>query len=176
MRKKSFFAVLVAGIVLSGVLLNALFFHPKESLRFMLSDKVEGKFLWGYMDEAGHKVIPPRFISAYNFSDGLAAVQTDSGWGFIDISGNFVIQPQFKGAYLFQEGLADVSLDGRTWGYVDGKGKFIIEPEFESTYPFHNGLAEVRVGNKSGLINKKGEFEVRPNTQDCFGQIMVWLP
>ena len=116
MNKKSVF--IIASIVLLGALLYILIPQPSIDL-FRICEKVEGNYLWGFIDKTGRNVIPPQFLDVYQFSDGLAAVRTDSGWGFINTSGNFVIQPQLKSASWFREGLADVSFDGHTWGYVE---------------------------------------------------------
>jgi hypothetical protein len=47
---------------------------------------------WGFVDQTGKLVIPPRFLNAGNFSEELAAVEVCSGWGYIDRSGKFVWQ------------------------------------------------------------------------------------
>lgn len=56
--------------------------------------------LWGYFDMDARPAISPRYITAYPFSQGLAAVRVDTGerghlFGFIDGSGRMAIAPQF---------------------------------------------------------------------------------
>jgi hypothetical protein len=51
---------------------------------------------FGFIDQSGRTVIEPRFNYARCFSEGLAAVRTDTGWGFVDKSGGFAIQPKYS--------------------------------------------------------------------------------
>src|SRR5262249_2942183 len=55
-------------------------------------------------------VISPSYDAAGEFSDGLAAVQSDWKWGYIDTSGKMVIKPQFVAAQPFADGLAVVEI------------------------------------------------------------------
>lgn len=56
--------------------------------------------LWGYFDIDARPAISPRYVTAYPFSRGLAAVRVDTGerghlFGFICESGRMAIAPQF---------------------------------------------------------------------------------
>jgi len=82
----------------------------------------EGKF--GFLDEAGHLVITPKFEEARNFVEGLACVRQGERWGFIDRSGRFVVAPQFEWAYDFSDGLAKVG-NGLSTFYVDTRGRLL---------------------------------------------------
>ena len=94
--------------------------------------------------------IPPKFLFANRFFEGLALVYTTSGthilgtegWtlfrraGYIDSTGTLVIEPRFaEGAADFSEGLAAFSPgviypgNGK-WGYLDKSGKGAIKPRF----------------------------------------------
>lgn len=46
-------------------------------------------------------VIPPQFIQADSFSNGLARVKIEDKWGYIDKTGKLVIPPQFDEAASF---------------------------------------------------------------------------
>jgi hypothetical protein len=46
---------------------------------------------WGYMDESGTLVVPPRFETAWDFAGGLARVEDVNGkMGYIDLDGNYI--------------------------------------------------------------------------------------
>ena len=83
----------------------------------------------GYIDQTGEFVIPPKFISADRFSEGLASVMvvTQQGIrsGYIDKTGAFAIAPQFTYAMAFYNGLARVTvgdmISGRM-GYINKNG------------------------------------------------------
>ena len=108
---------------------------------------IKSNGLYGFIDNQGNKVIPPRFTFARNFSDGLAAVQTaySNKWGYIDKTGKFVILPRFKQVSDFSEGLAAVAFEPYgNIGYIDKTGKTVILPVFQTGEPFHNGRARVQ--------------------------------
>lgn len=52
--------------------------------------------LWGYIDANCKEIIEPKYIYAYEFRNGLAAVQEDSLFGFINIKGKMYIEPMYK--------------------------------------------------------------------------------
>ena len=137
---------------------------------------------WGYIDPTGKIVINPQFEKAFPFTEGLALVKMGKKWGYIDKTGKYVINPQFDQATPFSsEGLAGV-LVGNKWGSIDKTGKMVINPQFDGNYlttpdgeifaeilvrdigrvTFSDGLAAVRVGEKSGYIDKSGNYVINP--------------
>lgn len=104
-----------------------------------------------YMDKTGKIVINKNYSSAWDFSDGLAAVLPEDGgkWGFIDRSGEFAISPRFVGypdgyPYPFSEGLAMIEV-GKKYGYIDHSGEFVIQPKLLWGTSFQDGMARVVV-------------------------------
>lgn len=96
----------------------------------------------------GQPAIPPKFLWAGNFRNGVAPVTlADHRMGFIDHSGTAHI----KDSYWielgnFSEGLAKAvmahSVDST--GYVDGNGRWAINANFANGKDFHEGLAAVQ--------------------------------
>ena len=96
---------------------------------------IEGK--WGYIDAAGTVVIEPRFLSARDFSEGLAVVE---------IAGTSEEDRAFKRTYE---------------GFIGPDGKFVIPPQppagireipgYDSYQysDFHEGLARIHVNDAS---------------------------
>jgi hypothetical protein len=134
--------------------------------------KVKKGDKFGYVDKTGRFVIEARFADAEDFSDGLAAVRTESSfsslegsdesatkYGFVDKTGKFVIAPKFDGVESFSEGLAAVNI-GDKYGYIDKTGKLVIPARFDSVFPFSEGLAKVVIGDKSGFIDAKGKMVI----------------
>src|SRR5205085_2466544 len=84
----------------------------------LIPTEIRGK--WGYLDGQGQLVIQPRFNEARKFSEGLAAVQMETGEmdkvGSIDKQGTYRIQvvPKTK------------------WGFIDEHGSVAIKPQFEA--------------------------------------------
>jgi hypothetical protein len=105
------------------------------------------------VDTKGQLVIPAKFYKAKPFSEGLAAVSTDSpeswtgseagqGYGFIDKNGKLVIPAKYSEVGDFHEGLAYVQITKGIGGFIDTKGKLVIQFEGKSTQ-FKEGLAPV---------------------------------
>jgi hypothetical protein len=108
--------------------------------------------------------IEPRFYSAGNFSEGLAAVsEFNSDTGYINKSGEWAIEPKFEEGREFHEGLAAVKdEESAKWGYIDKTGKYVIKPVYESASNFSEGLAFVESYDYSGpptytYIDKTGK-------------------
>lgn len=122
---------------------------------------------WGYVDENGTEVIPPQYIYANDFNDGIAIVckgkwtrdekwnnKYNSGrywteqelWGAIDKTGKEVIPCIFDEIKEFWD-VTEVYMahfggwDNGKWGVIDKKGNWIAEPIFEDIgYEYENGL------------------------------------
>jgi hypothetical protein len=90
----------------------------------------------GFIDKRGNVVIKPQFLSAGNFSEGLAAVGPDG----IDDKGFFV--------------------DRR--GFIDRTGQLVIPADFDWAGDFRDGVALVRVGDEYGYIDKTGKCVWKP--------------
>ena len=102
---------------------------------------------WGFIDTSGTVVIGAQFDAVAEFSQGLAAVATDTDrtnhscmdcdrnqrWGFIDKSGKEMIPLQYHAVLSFSEGLAAVMNDEGKWGYVNTKGELVIPFTFDQT-------------------------------------------
>jgi hypothetical protein len=141
---------------------------------------------WGYLDRQGLVVIPAQFSFAYDFSEGLACVQTAEGCGYIDKAGVFVIKPVFDSAENFSEGLAPVC-QKECWGYIDKSGKLVLKPQYSAASPFSEGLAYVEIreesADKSGrsilkwaYIDKSGRVVIGPRSGDGGWEISTWYP
>lgn len=86
-------------------------------------------------------------------------------YGFIDNKGAIVVKPQYKSIGYFSEGLCAVVKtieNEKKLGYIDWKGDLVVDHRFQYYMPhlseFKEGFAIVRLNNKSGYIDKVGEF------------------
>ena len=95
--------------------------------------------------ETGEIAIPFEYDDLGNYSEGLIWAEKDNKYGYIDINNNVVIQFVYDEAYDFSEGLAAVE-------------------QFDHIMNTIGGLA---LYNKTGFIDKHGDFVIRPkyNTQ-----------
>lgn len=115
------------------------------------------QFTWGFVNESGEEVIPPQYIYATDFENGIAIVAKgkwtidpkwdnkynqgrywteEELWGAIDKDGNEVIPFIFDEIKHFFD-RSDMFMvhyggwkDGH-WGVVDRKGNWLAEPTFE---------------------------------------------
>lgn len=110
---------------------------------------------WGYLDAEGAVSIEPRFVAAFGFSEGRAAVVVDDRFGYVDTTGVLAIRPQFEFARPFISGRAAVRLDGR-WGYVDPDGQLVVPAQYDLAFAFSDGLALVARDDRFGFVDPDG--------------------
>ena len=123
---------------------------------------------YGYQDASGKIVIPLQYDNASEFSEGLAAVETEGSfgkWGYINEKGDMVIAPKYQSAGLFSSGLAPVQVNEK-YGFIDKTGKMVIQPQFDDANSFSGNIASVRIGDwmdgKWGCIDKTGKMVIQP--------------
>ena len=143
--------IIVAGVFLHRFISDRTLPHTLKIVE--IADK------YGYIDNDGNEIVPLIYDNAWEFSDGLAWVESDGKKGCIDETGKMVIPFIYDYGWKFSEGLAEVGIDGK-YGYIDMAGKVIIPFEYQIVYPFSEGLAGVRKGDKVGYINKSGEIVI----------------
>ena len=137
--------------------------------------KLEDKF--GYIDKLGNIAIPFIYTKAFDFTDGVAVVATNTQKGasgtvytvdyeMIDVTGKTIAK--YFLMYNFKEGLARARLDDKDkwgiihkrWGFIDKNGKIAIPFNFDGADDFNEGLAKVEIYNgknfKHGFIDKTG--------------------
>jgi hypothetical protein len=125
---------------------------------------------YGYIDKTGKIIIPPRYMYAELFSEGLAAVKLPhsipgmSGiWGYIQKNGEFVIAPMYDNVTPFHDGRAFGYKKGEGWVLIDKTGKQISGQLFEAVRNgFSEGLAAVRVNHGWGFIDTEGRWKIPP--------------
>lgn len=89
---------------------------------------------YGYISNSGKIVIPPKFVRASEFSEGLADVQeAGKQIGYIDWDGQYILPPKYYFATSFYDGIAYVSSwkpDGIQLGgaLINKKGDWIVPP------------------------------------------------
>ncbi len=125
---------------------------------------VEKDKKYGYVDQNGKEVVPPRYYSAGSFSDGVAVAYSkeDCTWHIIDKTGN--VKAKLKGydnvGYSFSNGLIQVEKNDK-YGLADTTGKEVLPPIYDSVGDFNEGLARVEKGDKYGFADITGK-EVVP--------------
>lgn len=126
---------------------------------YPISVQTEGEIRYGYIDITGKMIIKPTYMSATNFSEGLAIVNNGEKSQIINEKGKIIFESEgFIGN--FHNGLAaysDPSLNYKQ-GYINTKGKVVIKPQFNFAGDFNTDhTALVIQSEKYCLINNKGK-------------------
>ncbi len=97
-------------------------------------------------------------------------VEINGLYGYVNRKGEILIPPKYNDGDLFSEGLAFVSNFDNEYGYININGDTIIDFQFEENAwgNFSNGLADVILNEKSGYINKTGQFVISPEFEVCY--------
>jgi len=150
----------------------------------------------GFIDQWGKFKISPRFKISYEeevsmgFSEGVAAVATDSGWTYINKEGEELFENRFETAKRFQDGYALVSQIQKasqtesylieSFFFIDKKGQCLETIPCNigaSTQGFRNGLCQVTLSlvsqqsedNHIGFINTDGNLAFEERFYDSSG-------
>ncbi len=123
---------------------------------------------YGFMDLKGKIVIPAKYLSVEPFKNGKSVVEVSSGkYSIIDKTGKVIEVLKVYIPYC-SEGLAEY-LDNKSnkYGYKLSNGTVAIKPQFQSASQFKDGYAVASIAHgeyeqRFGLINKKGEYVVKP--------------
>ena len=130
---------------------------------------------YGYINEKGHMVIPPRFYLAHDFKDGVAQVDIWNSSlqpnaqksGYINKAGQVIGEKFFSVAWEFANGFGIIDKEktsgtGDEWGFIDKTGRQIMAG-YVQVNNFAEGIAGVKLANgKWGFINPDGVMVVRP--------------
>lgn len=124
--------------------------HARSFSEGLAAVRRDGK--WGFIDKSGRIVVSfnydddgSNYLSAYTFSEGLAAVnKKDNGWGYIDKTGKVVIPFKYSAVGAFSEGMACVSYDDYNgkFGVINTDGSTVVPPIYdnEAYYDFHGSF------------------------------------
>lgn len=118
--------------------------------------KVEWKKKRGFIYKNDKSVYQFKFDDVNTPAEGMMAAKQKGKWGFVDKAGKNIIPFKFDNAGTFKNGMALASSKGNT-GLIDRNGKWIVEPKYDDIFDnYVENVLVVRVGEKYGLINKKG--------------------
>jgi|GEM_PF-2841981 len=134
-------------------------------------------YLWGFINEYGEEIVPPRYTDVMHFQNGFASVMiggTPTGhgryfggqWGVIDKTGTEVVTPQFGWISSFEDGIAFArtfnepneqgNFMGNRWGLIDTNGNEILPLIYDNINWFSDGLAAVQV---DGIPTTWGSYD-----------------
>jgi hypothetical protein len=153
--------------ILYFILVSSIFLSC--SSKHLAVVKQNGKF--GAIDKKGTFVIEPKWDFILLDDKGKPALVENSGlYGYINRKGEILINPKYNDGDLFSEGLALVSNNEDKYGYINIEGDTVIDFQFEENAwgDFSKGLADVVYNEKSGYIDKTGQFVISPQFEICY--------
>ena len=116
-------------------------------------DKKTERF--GYINKKGEYVIPPKFIAANSFHEGLALVKEEKAYRFIGVTGNYAFQGSYDKANSFSCGKAvcaykKTEQDSSGWSWhktntliINKKGEILSGLGFLIVNDFHDNTATI---------------------------------
>ena len=174
----------------SGTVLSGNFQHIgsyREGRAVYGIAQQDGQVHYGYLDENGQTAIEPVYEFAGSFADGYAVVKVPGGGCLlIDRNGEKVKSLPYSFVWDLSDGMMLFRPDptGKL-GYLNAKGGVEIQPVFLDARSFQHGRAVVNAAsdysdNKYGLIDKKGNYLIKPQYNDIIqldeGMTALGLP
>jgi hypothetical protein len=121
---------------------------------------------WGYINEKGTFVLPPKYEMARDFQEnGLAIIQLNNLTGIINIDGYFIVKPKYETISPFSEGRA-TAIDDKGFTVLNESGKKITSKAYSFIGDYQEGRATAANTNEHGeylygYLNRRGN-EVIP--------------
>ncbi len=141
---------------LIALLVLAALLHPALSAQSLFP--VYQNDCYGYIDSLGTMVIPPIFLNAGEFNDGLAPARIEGRFGYIDSQGDWAIPPQYDYAVPFSNGYAIVFVNGKPF-FIDVQGTLVLKSSYSDLTTFKQKRAIVSGPNKKlGVIDLNGKL------------------
>lgn len=154
------------GKEITGFIYNGLSFFSEGLARVEINGK------WGFIDKNGNLKIKPRYLWAYSFHDGYAAVKDSEGMVIIDYNGRNIFDKTFEDVgYVIENKFALGGVKSEDHGFIMNKGYGKIKSyyydyigqNFKDTAYFddkkvvYNGLFIVETKEGRFLLDKKRE-------------------
>ncbi|MFN3405785.1 MAG: WG repeat-containing protein [Cytophagaceae bacterium] len=157
-------------LVLSALLLISIIVKAQEPVLYFENSNLiapaqqNGK--WGYVNTKGEWVIPPTYVYAKPFNNGLAEVKMyaegKARIGLINKENKLVTELKGYNISKYSEGLL-VFKEGELYGYMDTTGNKVIPAQFNYCAPFREGKAAVTFKDgKIGYIDKSKKLFISP--------------
>lgn len=116
--------------------------YLRFSMEGMLAIRENKK--WGFINNRGDQIVPPRYDSCESFSNGYAKVMKNKKWGIIDKAGNEIFETKYDNIASGENGIF-IYYD-KSWGVMDKTGKILVAPKYYSINAFQKDRTIARLG------------------------------
>lgn len=124
---------------------------------------------WSYIDRHGNVALPGPFISAGDFCEGRAVVETATGHGLIDLDGRFVMEPLYEDMEWDGPNNIVIATVGGLSGTFTRDGEPLTGIIYDQILACSEGLLAVKSAGRFGYIRRDGIMAIRPQYDDAFG-------
>jgi hypothetical protein len=120
-----------------------------------------------FIDSTGSFVIDPQHKEVFYFNDTMLIFRDSILYGIKSISNKVILKPTYEYISPLINGRA-IFIQNNKLGYVDESGKKVIKnmfdliPNFKQLCVFHDGFAKVKIKGKFAVIDKHGNFVLKP--------------
>ena len=120
-----------------------------------------------FIDSTGSFVIDPQHKEVFYFNDTMLIFRDSILYGIKTISNKVILKPTYEYISPLINGRA-IFIQNNKLGYVDESGKKVIKnmfdliPNFKQLCVFHDGFAKVKIKGKFTVIDKPGNFVLKP--------------
>ena len=124
-----------------------------------VSKDIEGKTMYGYINDSCDEIIPFIYSTAQKFKYGKAVVSKSNHYGIIDVEGNTVIPFEYTGFNASYDYNVIAAADNFSkWGLISFNNKKLCEFSYDYIFEFENGYAVVLLNHKYGVIGTDGKL------------------
>lgn len=152
------------GEIIKGIEYDSIYGFTEEGSVVKKGNK------YGYIDNKGIEIIPPKFVSAYSFNNGIAHVFEEKEHYYINKKGEEVEcfeEPQIE---TFTDNFA-IEIKGKRYKFPYSFDTNISNPLFGEIYSIEKRLSvfylaveeKEYTANKYGVINEDGNIIVEPS-------------
>lgn len=129
--------------VVDGVPLYAVRFERAMSFHAPGLAPVRTPRGWCHVDATGRPIYEQRYVQAFGFYEGRAAVEDESGWLFVGTDGRPISGGRYAWAGNFQGGRATVRFNDRLYAHVTQAGESAYAARHRYAGDFREGVAVV---------------------------------
>ena len=137
----------------------------KDGTLIVMSKDPHGNPKWGIIDANGEILIPVNYAKITRYDNGFTIFKGNKKAAWYDLRSNVVSEFMYYDVIKDGRMLCHKTKKGR-YGWLNLKGKDVIDPEFDEVTLFDGRdyafAKDNRRGREWGIINKKGEWVVKP--------------
>jgi len=139
----------------------------------------------GIVTLSGELIYFTPFELLSDFSENLALAKTpENKFAFISkdkaikffLPSNVLFAEGAPIVSAFKEGIATVKLDNGSILFIDKDGKTLFERDFEEVDSFSGGISTVEFGSKGAVIDRKGNFILKPRIVNRQAGKIIFAP